>query len=92
MSTEETSLENKSQPSCLGAVMPRFTNQRVTITEPFKGVFCVWQTYGVGTKRHYEYYKGENKIASFFESSYSDANKSFVKWLSENMDVLKNEA
>ena len=29
MSTEKTSLENESQPSCLGAVMPRFSKQDV---------------------------------------------------------------
>lgn len=34
MNTEKTSLENESQPSCLGAVMPSF------LTHPYAQVVC----------------------------------------------------
>lgn len=52
-------------------------SNRTTSTEPMISITCCFPTYSVGTKKHFEYYKGGDMIKSFFEKSYSDANDKF---------------
>ena len=78
MNTEKLSLENKIQPSCLAVV--KRNSHRTICQQPLPEITCCYFLYGMGSKKWFEFYKGEEKIKDIFSASYFDALKEFMEW------------
>lgn len=78
MNTKKLSLENKIQPSCLAVV--KRNSHRTICQQPLPEITCCYFLYGMGSKKWFEFYKGEEKIKDIFSASYFDALKEFMEW------------
>mgnify|MGYP003525404927 FL=1 len=78
MNTKKLSLENKIQPSCLAVV--KRNSHRTICQQPLPEITCCYFLYGMGSKKWFEFYKGEEKIKDIFSASYFDALKEFIEW------------
>ena len=78
MNTKKLSLENKIQPSCLAVV--KRNSHRTICQQTLPEITCCYFLYGMGSKKWFEFYKGEEKIKDIFSASYFDALKEFMEW------------
>jgi len=53
-------------------------SNRTICQQPLPEITCCYPTYGMGSKKWFEFYKGEEKIKSIFSASYVDALKEFM--------------
>ncbi len=79
MNTEKISLENKSPDFLLGVVR-RSSSHRTICQQPLPEITCCYLAYGVGSKKWFEFYKGEDKVKDIFSASYLDALQEFMEW------------
>ena len=78
MNEDKTSLEKENQPSCLAVV--KRNSHRTICQQPLPEITCCYFLYGMGSKKWFEFYKGEEKIKDIFSASYFDALKEFMEW------------
>ena len=75
---DKLSNEAQQQPPRLAAVM-RSSSHRTICQQPLPNITCCYLAYEVGTKKWFEFYKGEDKIKEIFSASYFDALREFME-------------
>ena len=77
MSSENVSNEEKGN-GVLANV--RRSSHRTICQQPLPQITCCYLLYGMGSKKWFEFYKGEDKIKEIFSASYFDALAEFMEW------------
>ena len=77
MNTENVSNEEKGN-GVLADV--RRSSHRTICRQPLPQITCCYLLYGMGSKKWFEFYKGEDKIKEIFSASYFDALAEFMEW------------
>jgi len=58
----------------------RRSSHRTICQQPIPEITCCYLLYGVGRKKWFEFYKGNEKIKEIFSASYFDALSEFMEW------------